>query len=63
MSKIDIGKKEVDRIKYFAHNYFMEGNFRNVDPNDVQVVCILEGLYNYLKSEGQDPEWLLKKSK
>ncbi len=63
MSKIIVDQNAVDKIKIMAHTYFMETQFRNMDPNDVQIVCILNGLYNYLKSEGKDPEWLLKKSK
>lgn len=57
MNKLQIDRKAVDKIKSFAHNHFMESDFRNMRQEDIQVVCILEGLYNYLKSEGQEPQW------
>lgn len=62
MSKISIDQKAIDKIKYFAHIYFMNGRFLGESHDEIQIVCILNGLYDYLKSEGKEVEWEIKKS-
>lgn len=59
--KITLDAKAIGMIKSFAHRKFMEtGRFPSNDAKDIQLFCILNGLEDYLKSQGVEISWKLE---